>query len=100
MGEVVNIPAGAEPEPEQTEEGLSEALDAAEEAVAKIQTKRQKVRDKTPKPDLLAALAETDDDAADAVAALEAARKAHGRFTRGGGKGQKVPVGSAKEGEG
>ena len=96
----VRVEAGAEPDPEQTEEGLAEAVEVAQTAVAEFQELRAEIRATTPKPDLLSALGDTDDDALAAVDALAAAEKAYGRFTRGGSAGQVVPVGTARESEG
>ena len=83
-----------------TEKGLAAAVKKATDTAAGIAKKRHKIRDTTPRGKVVAALEPTDADYAAALDGLAAAEKAYGRFTRGGGPGQTVKVGSATESEG
>lgn len=101
MAKHVRVDKNASVPEEPTEDGLAEALAEATAEVDTIATERHLIRAETPKGQIVEALTATDDAYIAALAAQAAADKAYGRFTRGGtGPGQKVKVGTAKEGEG
>lgn len=100
MPQFKEIPAGAyDPSEvaEVSEDSLREAVDAAREVVDEIRAAQYEIRQTTPKPKLLDALAESDVALQDAIRKLNHAERALGRFLRTNENPQVISVGTASE---
>lgn len=102
MPNIVNIEAGAYDPDEvpdaQDEAALEAAVEEARAEVDRIRGERYKIRQSTPKAELLDALSDTDAELRAAIDHLNQQERALGRLRRTGG-GQTVSVGAAKDSE-